>query len=95
MLREGRGVTGLKQFSYVLTNDGALQGRRVGNLSREASRFSSTVRLASGAGAAALCQAREVAALGMRRGSRVTVTVEGTDEEAAVAAIQDYFVANL
>lgn len=85
----------MKQFSYVLTQDGALQGRRAGNLSRAASRFLSTVRLSGENGAAALRQAREIAALGVRRGSRVTVTVEGSDEEAAVAAIQDYFVSNL
>ena len=40
-----------------------------------------------------LAQAR--ALRDVQRGSRVTVTVEGRDEEAAVAAIQNFFVANM
>ena len=31
----------------------------------------------------------------MDTGSKLTVTIEGKDEEAAVAAIQNYFVENL
>ena len=83
----------MKQFSYVLTNDSAVQSRHMGNLVREASRFQSRVQLRSGAENVLLSHAR--ALKDMQRGSRVTVTVEGRDEEAAVAAIQDYFVANM
>lgn len=85
----------MKQFSYVLTNDSALQTRHMGNLMREAARFQSRVQLANGAKAAPLGEGRSVIGLDMQRGSRVTVTVEGKDEEAAVAAIQSYFVANM
>ena len=83
----------MKQFSYVLTNDSAVQSRQMGNLVREASRFQSRVQLRSGAENVLLT--RTLPDLQMQRGSRVTVTVEGRDEEAAVAAIQDYFVANM
>ena len=44
---------------------------------------------------AALAQMRDVMGLDMQCGNRITVTVEGTDEEAAVAAIQNYFVDHL
>ena len=83
----------MKQFSYVLTNDSAMQSRHMGNLVREAARFQSRVQLHSGAENVLLAHAR--ALKDMQRGSQVTVTVEGRDEEAAVAAIQDYFVANM
>lgn len=85
----------MKQFSYVLTNQDALQTRPMGNLMREASRFSSRVSVKNGAKAAALRELREMMNLNMTCGSRVTVTVEGKDEEAAVAAIQNYFVENM
>lgn len=85
----------MKQFSYVLTNESAVQSRPMGNLLREAARFTSRVRLCSGAKTAALREMREVMGLDMRCGSRITVTVEGKDEEAAVAAIQNYFVDNM
>ena len=83
----------MKQFSYVLTNDSAMQSRHMGNLLREAARFQSRVQLRSGAENVLLT--RTLPELQMQRGSRVTVTVEGRDEEAAVAAIQNYFVANM
>lgn len=85
----------MKQFSYVLTSDSALQTRHMGNLMREAARFQSRVQLRNGAKAAPLKLARSVLGPDMQCGSRVTVTVEGKDEEAAVAAIQNYFVANM
>ena len=83
----------MKQFSYVLTIDSAVQSRQMGNLVREASRFQSRVQLRSGAENVLLT--RTLPDLQMQRGSRVTVTVEGRDEEAAVAAIQDYFVVHM
>ncbi len=67
----------------------------MGSLSRAAARFHSTVRLHSGNKDAALAEPHALQELDMRCGSQVTVTVEGSDEEAAVAAIQDYFVSNL
>ncbi len=85
----------MKQFSYVLTNENALQTKPMGNLSREASCFKSRVRLINGTREAAAEQLRQVLELGMKCGNQVVVTVEGKDEEAAVAAMQDYFVANM
>ena len=85
----------MKQFSYVLTNENAMQIRPMSNLMREAARFSSKVRLINGAKTAALREMRAVMGLDMQCGSKVTVTVEGKDEEAAVAAIQSFFVDNM
>ena len=85
----------MKRFSYVLTSDKAARGKRVDALARQAARFESRVRLETGGAAAALGELRAVLGLDLRSGSRVTVTAEGRDEEAAIAAIQDYFVANL
>ena len=81
----------MKQFSYVLTNQDALHTRPMSSLMR----FSSKVRLKNGAKSALLAQVRDVMGLDMQCGSKVTVTVEGKDEEAAVAAIQNYFVDHL
>ena len=85
----------MKQFSYVLTNENAMQIRPMSNLMREAARFSSKVRLINGAKTAALQEMRAVMGLDMQCGSKVTVTVEGKDEEAAGAAIQSFFVDNM
>lgn len=81
----------MKQFSYVLTNQDALHTRPMSSLMREAARFSSKVRLKNGAKSALLAQVRDVMGLDMQCGSKVTVTVEGKDEEAAVAADSELF----
>ena len=83
----------MKQFSYVLNKQNALHVRPVNLLMREAARFSSSVHLAYGEQTVGLKDARTL--MGAGSGSRIVVTVEGKDEEAAVAAIQNYFVANM
>ena len=83
----------VKQFSYVLTKPHALHARPVSNLMREVSRFSSSVHLTHEDQMVSIREAR--ALMGAGSGSKITVTVEGKDEEAAVAAIQNYFVANM
>ena len=90
--REGS-VCFVKQFSYVLTKPNALHVRPVNHLMRETSRFSSSVRLAHGDQMVSLKDARLL--MGAGSGSTIVVTVEGKDEEAAIAAVQNYFVANM
>ena len=85
----------MKQFSYVLTNDLAKQSRPIGHLMKEAAKFSSRISLIHNEKSAPLAQMRDVLALDMKSGNLVTVLVEGRDEEDALAAMQNYFVANM
>ena len=85
----------MKQFSYVLTYSAGLHVKPTGALACEASRFKSAVHVYKGERFARLTDTKAVLALGVRCGDTVKVTVNGIDEEAAVAAIQPYFVANL
>ena len=85
----------MKQFSYVLTKPVEQSTRPIGNLIREISRFSIRVNMISDAGKTQPRKPRDMQELDMRCGSRITVMVEGRDEEAAVAALQNYFVANM
>ncbi|MBR5224408.1 MAG: HPr family phosphocarrier protein [Clostridia bacterium] len=85
----------MKKFSYVLTNQTAMQNKAMQLLSREAARFDSCISLTDGESNALVSQPQSVVNLYMRSGSKVTVFVEGKDEEAAVAAMQNYFVANM
>lgn len=83
----------MKQFSYVLTKPHALHARPVSSLMRETAHFNSSVSLALGEQRVSLKDARLL--MGAGSGSKIVVTVEGKDEEAAVAAIQNYFVSNM
>ena len=84
----------LKQFSYVLTKRIALHARPAGRLLKEAARFTSRIHLLSEGRCAAMNQESDIRKMDLPRGKTITVTVEGWDEEAAVAAIQNYIVAN-
>ena len=85
----------MKQFSYVLTNPALTHARPGGSLMREFSRFSSSVRLTNGERSAEARKPQDVLDLNIRSGDRITVTIEGRDEEAAIAAIRNYFVVNM
>ena len=85
----------MKQFNYVLTKPHALHARPISSLMREASRFQSSVHLRYGGKSVGLKDVRSLMSEGLDSGSKLTVTIEGKDEEAAVAAIQNYFVENL
>ena len=85
----------MKQFSYALTYSGGLHMGPTGLLAREASRFKSALYVYKGESFARLNDAKAVLGLGVRCGDKVRVTAEGIDEEAAIAAVQQHFVANL
>lgn len=85
----------VKQFSYVMTHSAGLHARPVAALAREASRFESVVQIHKDGRYAQLQDVKAMLALGIRCGDAIRITAEGIDEEAAVAAVQQVFVANL
>lgn len=85
----------MKQFSYTITCPAGLHVRPTNALAREASRFSSAVSICRDGSIVHLSDMKGILALRIRCGDSVRVMVEGRDEEAAVAAIQNYFVSNL
>ena len=85
----------MKQFSYVLTYSAGLHVKPTGALAREASRFKCAMHIYKGEEFARLTDTKALLALGVCCGDTVRVTAEGIDEEAAIAAVQQHFVANL
>jgi len=85
----------MKQFSYALTYSGGLHAGPSAALAREASRFKSALYVYRGEAFARLTEVKAVMKLGVRCGDTVKVMAEGMDEEAAIAAVQQHFVANL
>jgi len=85
----------MKQFSYMLTRSVVPHARLAGRLIQEASRFVSSISVKDGKLCARIQKGGSVAGLNLHSGNTITITVDGRDEEAAVAAIQNYVVANL
>ena len=84
----------MKQFSYETTRSMSARAKPLEKLMDECARFVSVVSLSSTGESSNVTKLRDLLKRGIKCGSRITVTVAGRDEEAAVAAIQNYVVAN-
>lgn len=86
----------MKQFTYVITDEAGIHARPAGLLVKEAAKFaSSTTTIAKGAKKGDLKRIFGVMALGVKKGEEITVTCDGADEDAAAAALEAFFQANL
>ncbi|MBE5798302.1 MAG: HPr family phosphocarrier protein, partial [Clostridiales bacterium] len=67
-----------------------------GLLAKEAKAFADTViTVAKGGNAVKASQLMKLMSLGVKQGDVVTVTAEGANEDAAIAAMEAFFKANL
>lgn len=85
----------MKQFTYVITDEAGIHARPAGLLVKEAAKFASSTTIAKGAKKGDLKRIFGVMALGVKKGEEITVTFEGADEDAAAAALEAFFKANL
>ena len=82
----------MKSFTYVIKDE---LGIHAGLLVKEVKQFTSAITLECGEKKAAAKGLMAVMAMGVKQGNEVTVTAEGEDEDAAIAAIQAFFETNL
>lgn len=80
----------MKQFTYVIIDEAGIHARPAGLLVKEAAKFASTTTIAKGAKKGDLKRI-----FGVKKGEEITVTCEGADEDAAAAALEAFFQANL
>ena len=85
----------MKQFTYVITDEAGNHARPAGLLVKEAAKFASSTTIAKGAKKGDLKRIFGVMALGVKKGEEINVTCEGADEDAAAAALEAFFKANL
>ncbi len=82
----------MKKFGYILTASDSKLGRKLGNLFGVASGFQSKINLSCDQKTVSISDARNRQSLNLTCGDRMMISVEGQDEEAAVAALQNYVV---
>ena len=86
----------MKSFEYVITDPVGIHARPAGILVKEIKKFAgSTVTIAKGEKSVNALKLMALMGMGIKQGDTVTVSVEGGDEEAVAAAIQDFFKNNL
>lgn len=87
----------MKQFTYTITDPVGIHARPAGLLAKAAKAMDSTVTVSKADGSKS-AEAKKLMALmgmGIKTGETVTVTVEGGNEEANAAAMEQFFKENL
>lgn len=87
----------MKQFTYTITDPIGIHARPAGILAKEAKALDSTVTIAKedGSKTAEAKKLMAVMGLGVKSGETVTVTIEGGNEEANAATMEQFFKDNL
>ncbi len=86
----------MKQFQYTVTDPVGIHARPAGLLVKAAKALDSTITVVKGDGKSAVAvKLMALMGLGIKQGDTVTVTVEGGNEDANAAALEQFFKHNL
>ena len=80
---------------YTIKDEIGIHARPAGLLAKKAKEFQSVVTLEKDGKTAAATKLMAIMGMGVKCGDTVNVTVEGSDEETAAAAMEEFFKANL
>lgn len=85
----------MKTFEYIITDPVGIHARPAGLLVKEIKNFvGSAVTVSKGDKSVNALKLMALMGMGIKQGDTVTVSVEGGDEEAVSAAIEDFFKKN-
>ena len=85
----------MKSFDYVITDEVGIHARPAGLLVKEAKSYDSVIRITKDGKNAEAKKLMALMGLGVKKGDTVTVSVEGGDEEAVAAKMEEFFKNNL
>lgn len=86
----------MKKFEYTINDPVGIHARPAGLLAKEAKALGSTVTITTADGKSATAsKLMALMGLGVKQGDTVSVIIEGGDEEANAAAMEQFFKNNL
>lgn len=85
----------MKTFEYTIKDELGIHARPAGLLVKEAKKYESECTITKDGKTKKLTQLMMLMSLGVKQGETVTVTVEGADEDVAIAGLKEFFEANL
>jgi phosphocarrier protein HPr len=85
----------MKTIQYTITDREGIHARPAGLLVKQANKFESAITIRKGEKSADAKRIFAVMGLAAKQNEEITVTAEGRDEEAAIAAIETFLKANM
>lgn len=85
----------MKQFDYEVTDPIGIHARPAGELVKVVKTFSSSVTVTKDGKSADAKRLIALMSLGVKQGNKISVSIEGADEEEAADKIEAYFKDNL
>lgn len=85
----------MKKFQYEIKDKTGIHARPAGLLVKEAQKFKSNITVHAKGKSADAARLMAMMGLGIKCGDMVEVEADGPDEDEAIAAIENFFKANL
>ena len=85
----------MKQFNYVITDEVGLHARPAGLLVKQAKGAGAKITLSCNGKSADATNLMAIMSMGVKKGMEVQVSVEGDNEDAVAAEMEEFFKANL
>lgn len=85
----------MKTFTYTVTDHEGIHARPAGLLVKEAGKYTCGITIDKAGKKADLKRIFALMSLAVKKGEQVAVTCDGTDEDAAAAALEAFFKENL
>lgn len=85
----------MKEFNYTITDPQGIHARPAGILVKEAAKYESSITLEKDGKSGDAKRIFAVMGLGVKSGQTINVKVDGSDEEEAAKAVEEFLKANL
>lgn len=85
----------MKELKYVITDPEGIHARPAGLLVKKANEFASKIMIGKGEKSADAKRIFGVMGLGVKKGDEISMSAEGSDEDAAIAALEQFLKENL
>lgn len=85
----------MKTFTYTIKDEVGIHARPAGLLVKKVKEFDSTITIEKGGKSVNASKLMALMGLGVKCGDTVTVKAEGSDEDNAVSAMEEFFKSNL
>lgn len=85
----------MKQFEYIIKDENGIHARPAGLLVKQVKPFASSVTIKKDEKSADAKKLFALMGLCVKHGDKITVTVEGADENEAAATLEEFFQNNL